>query len=194
MDAVRVCTGPSATASARATARARAGARARRRPVLAVPCLGHCDLAPVLMRGDDVERRRHAPDERRLPRSASSSRRDARRLRGARRAARRSQPAGQRRIVEELQASGLAGYGRRRLPDRAQVGRPSVREPAPRVRGRQRRRGRAGDDQRPLRDGAAPAPPARGRRCSRCASRRRPRASSTCARSTRPLASRSHAR
>jgi formate dehydrogenase len=43
VDAVRVCTGPVCDA---------AGASAE--GALEVPCLGHCDLAPVVLDGDDV--------------------------------------------------------------------------------------------------------------------------------------------
>ena len=52
---------------------------------------------------------------------------------------------------------------RRRLPDRAQVGVPPPRARAARPR-RERRRGRAGNDQGPLRHGAPAAPAARGDR------------------------------
>ena len=91
-------------------------------------------------------RRRHPPDERlpararRPPRSAGTARR-----RGAP-AARGGRP---------------DGHGRCGLSDLPQVGRRSPRARAT-SRDRQRRRGRARDDQGPLRDGAAPAPPARG--------------------------------
>ena len=65
------------------------------------------------------------------------------------------------RIVSELKASGLDRLRRRGLPCRPQVG-GGRRAARPARRRRQRRRGRAGDDQGPLRDGAPPAPPARG--------------------------------
>ena len=75
-------------------------------------------------------------------------------------------------------------HGWRGLPHLAQVGRRAERA-RPARRDRQRRRGRAGDDQGPLRDGAAPAAPARRARRRRCASARPTRPTSTCARSTR---------
>ncbi|HUP32297.1 MAG TPA: NADH-ubiquinone oxidoreductase-F iron-sulfur binding region domain-containing protein [Gaiellaceae bacterium] len=47
LDAVRVCTGPVCDC---------AGSRALLADgALEVPCLGHCDLAPVVLRGDDVQ-------------------------------------------------------------------------------------------------------------------------------------------
>ena len=46
VDAVRVCTGPVCDCAGRASC--------SRESAIEVPCLGHCDLAPVLLRGDDV--------------------------------------------------------------------------------------------------------------------------------------------
>ena len=67
-------------------ARADAGARARGATVLAVPCLGHCELAPVAMRGDEITRRSmHRANDGAVARARRGGR-DARRLRGARRA------------------------------------------------------------------------------------------------------------
>jgi NADH:ubiquinone oxidoreductase subunit E len=55
-DAVRVCTGPICDCLG---ARERLAREQEHAPagqiVIEVPCLGHCDLAPVLMRGDTVE-------------------------------------------------------------------------------------------------------------------------------------------
>src|SRR4051812_14091996 len=54
--AVRVCTGPVCDCLGARELLAREQEHATSdAPVLAVPCLGHCDLAPVLMRGDAVE-------------------------------------------------------------------------------------------------------------------------------------------
>jgi formate dehydrogenase beta subunit len=94
VDAVRVCTGPVCDClGARPLLEAKPGA-------VEVPCLGHCDLAPVLMRGDAVEpavthSTNHgpsidllAPDELREPLAL-----------------------GPDEVVAELEASGLVGYG-----------------------------------------------------------------------------------
>src|SRR5919197_4581690 len=55
-NAVRVCTGPVCDCLGARELLAREQEHAAdATPVLAVPCLGHCDLAPVLMHGDDVE-------------------------------------------------------------------------------------------------------------------------------------------
>jgi formate dehydrogenase len=94
VDVVRVCTGPVCDClGARALLDATPGA-------VEVPCLGHCDLAPVRMRGDAVEpavthSANHGPsidllgsDELREPPALSPE-----------------------QIVAELEASGLVGYG-----------------------------------------------------------------------------------
>ena len=65
------------------------------------------------------------------------------------------------RIVEELKASGLTGYGGAGFPTGREVGGGGAGAGAA-LRRRQRRRRRAGDDQGPLRDGAAAPPHARG--------------------------------
>jgi formate dehydrogenase len=93
-DVVRVCTGPVCDCF---------GGRAlleTNPDAVEVPCLGHCDLAPVVMRGDEViptvtHVANHgqsidllAPDELREPVAMEPV-----------------------RIVEELEASGLVGYG-----------------------------------------------------------------------------------
>ena len=111
MDAVRVCIGPVCDCLGAQELLAKERERANGKPVLGVECLGHCDLAPVLLRGDTVEpevRYRtntgevlglHEPDSS----LAGYERRGGLRVL-------RSQP-GKERIVEELKASGLAGYG-----------------------------------------------------------------------------------
>ena len=66
-------------------------------------------------------------------------------------------------VLARLEAVRPDRHGRRRLPDLPQVGRRPPRA-RPAGRDRQRRRGRARDDQGPLRDGAPPAPAARGAR------------------------------
>ena len=141
VDAVRVCTGPVCdcvgarellTGAARSRCRASATATSRR----------------SRMRR---RRRRAAASPTRRTASCSSRTRLAR-------AARTLSPG--RACSQRLEASGPDRDGRRRLPDLAQVGgRPARARPA--RRDRQRGRGRAGDDQGPLRDGAAPAAPAR---------------------------------
>ncbi len=110
--AVRVCIGPvcDCMGARELLAREQEHASAET-PVLPVECLGHCDLAPVLMRGELVEPPvvhrtnegavlgLHEADER----LADYERRGGYSLLP-------SLPANDR-IVEELKASGLAGYG-----------------------------------------------------------------------------------
>ncbi len=55
MDAVRVCIGPVCDCLGAKDLLAREQEKANGVPVLGVECLGHCDLAPVLLRGDEVE-------------------------------------------------------------------------------------------------------------------------------------------
>ena len=111
-DAIRICTGPvcdclgAPELLARTRATAPEGAT-----VLAVPCLGHCDLAPVLMRGEAVEpdviHRTNAGGALGLDR-ADETLADYERRGGLE--ALRSLPAPER-IVAELEAAGLVGYG-----------------------------------------------------------------------------------
>jgi NADH:ubiquinone oxidoreductase subunit F (NADH-binding)/NADH:ubiquinone oxidoreductase subunit E len=54
-NAVRVCIGPVCDCLGAKDLLAREQESAQGVPVLGVECLGHCDLAPVLMRGDTVE-------------------------------------------------------------------------------------------------------------------------------------------
>jgi formate dehydrogenase len=94
VDVVRVCTGPVCDClGARALLEASPGA-------VEVPCLGHCDLAPVTMRGDEVvpavtHAANHGPS---IDLLGPDEVREAPRL----------EPD---RVVAELEASGLVGYG-----------------------------------------------------------------------------------
>jgi formate dehydrogenase beta subunit len=111
VDAVRVCIGPVCDCFGAAALLAKEREHANGTPVLGVECLGHCDLAPVLLRGDAVEPEvtyrtntgmvlgLHEPDQRLA---------DYERRGGLQ--ALRSRP-DRERIVEELKTSGLAGYG-----------------------------------------------------------------------------------
>ena len=96
-----------------------------------VPCLGHCDLAPVLTRGDTI-----VPEVTHTTNTGPSlelgGRCDAGRLRAARPRAAARPPPPLERIVSELKASGLAGYGGAGFPAGLKweaVG----RQPGPRV-------------------------------------------------------------
>ena len=71
------------------------------------------------------------------------------------------EPPSLERIVDELKASGLTGYGGAGFPTGPQVGGRGARARSA-LRRRERRRGRARDDQGPVRHGAASAPHARG--------------------------------
>ena len=111
VDAVRVCIGPVCDCMRAKDVLAKEQERANGVPVLGVECLGHCDLAPVLMRGDRVEpevvhRTNDGPSTGLAKRDDTLA--DYERRGGLE--ALRSLPAGGR-IVEELKASGLAGYG-----------------------------------------------------------------------------------
>jgi formate dehydrogenase len=131
-DAVRVCTGPvcdcfgARDLLAREREHAPEGTR-----VLEVACLGHCDLAPVLMRGDAVEpelvhRCNDGPstglgqaDETLQDYEARGGLAVLRRLPGP------------EQIVAELKASGLTGYGGAGFPTGVKW-EAVAREPAPR--------------------------------------------------------------
>ncbi len=111
-DAVRVCIGPVCDCMGAKELLAREQEHARPNvPVLGVECLGHCELAPVLMRGEEVEpaavhRTNEGPSL--GLHEADETLADYERRGGL--AVLRSLP-GNERIVEELKASGLAGYG-----------------------------------------------------------------------------------
>jgi formate dehydrogenase beta subunit len=128
VDAVRVCTGPVCDCKG---ARERLGSA-----VVEVPCLGHCDLAPVATRGDTilpfgrdepvtwrtnegVSLELHRPDET----LADYERRGGLALLRS--------PLDGEAIVRELKASGLAGYGGAGFPTGVKW-EAVAREPAPR--------------------------------------------------------------
>jgi formate dehydrogenase beta subunit len=108
---VRVCIGPVCDCLGARDVLAREEEHANGIPVLGVECLGHCDLAPVLMRGDHVEpavvhRTNEGPS---IDLStADETLRDYEHRGGLR--VLRSLPDNEK-IVEELKTSGLAGYG-----------------------------------------------------------------------------------
>ena len=123
-DAVRVCTGPVCDC-------ARGGA-----PVPAdaveVPCLGHCELAPVELHGDDVGGGvRHTAND--GPALGLGRRDDTLADHEARGglAALRALPSPER-VVEELRAAGITGYGGAGFPS-ATKWEAVLREPGPRV-------------------------------------------------------------
>ena len=110
-DAVRVCIGPVCDCLGAKDLLAREQEANGGVPVLGVECLGHCDIAPVLLRGDAVEpevvhRANDGP-------SLGLARADATladyEARDGYEVLRNLPP--RDRIVEELKASGLAGYG-----------------------------------------------------------------------------------
>ncbi len=130
-DALRVCVGPVCDCLGARDLLAREQERADGIPVLAVECLGHCDLAPVLIRGDTVEPDVvHRTNE---GRSLGLERADASladyEARGGLALLRELPPPEQ--IVEELKASGLAGYGGAGFPTGVKW-EAVAREPAPR--------------------------------------------------------------
>jgi formate dehydrogenase beta subunit len=124
-DAVRVCTGPVCDCyGARALLERTPGA-------IEVACLGHCDLAPVLTRGDEiVPEVTHATND---GPAIGLGRRDETLADYAARGGLellRDLPAAER-IVEELKASGLTGFGGAGFPTGTKWEAVS-REPAPR--------------------------------------------------------------
>jgi formate dehydrogenase beta subunit len=111
MDAVRVCIGPVCDCLGAKELLAREQEHSTGAPVLEVECLGHCDLAPVLMRGDQVEpdvghRANDGPSTGLATRDETMADYEAR----GGLSVLRSLP-GKDKIVEELKASGLTGYG-----------------------------------------------------------------------------------
>ena len=105
MDAVRVCTGPICDCS---------GARellAREPGAIEVACLGHCDLAPVLTRGEEIvpEVTHSSNDGPVVGLGRRDETLDDYAARGGLELL-RALPS-RERIVEELKASGLTGYG-----------------------------------------------------------------------------------
>jgi len=113
VNAVRVCIGPvcDCLGAKELLAREEEHARVNGRECVGVECLGHCDLAPVLMRGDDVEpevtRRTNTGTSLGLEQADSTL--AGYEARGGL-SVLRSLPA-KEKIVEELKASGLTGYG-----------------------------------------------------------------------------------
>ena len=111
LDAVRVCIGPVCDCLGAKDVLALEQEQANGVPVLGVECLGHCDLGPVLLRGDTLEPEvtyrtnegastgLHLRDETLADYEARGGFAVLRDL---------SAP---ERIVEELKASGLTGYG-----------------------------------------------------------------------------------
>jgi formate dehydrogenase beta subunit len=123
-DAVRVCTGPVCDWK-------RAGAPLAPGEV-EVPCLGHCELAPVELHGDEIAGGvRHTANDGPV---LGLGRRDAtladHEARGGLAALRSLPPA--ERIVDELRAAGLSGYGGAGFPT-ALKWQAVLREPGPRV-------------------------------------------------------------
>ena len=110
-DAVRVCIGPVCDCLGAKDVLAREQEQASGAPVLSVECLGHCELAPVLLRGDSVEpeavhRTNDGPSL-----GLGTPRRDAGRLRAARWPDGTSIAPGERADRRGAKASGLAGLG-----------------------------------------------------------------------------------
>ena len=115
VEAVRVCTGPVCDCY---------GARdilAREPGAVEVPCLGHCDLAPVLLRGETIEPL--------LAHSANDG--PSIGLAGPDETAAIEAPPAEH-IVAELHAAGLTGYGGAGFPA-ALKWEAVLREPGPRV-------------------------------------------------------------
>jgi formate dehydrogenase len=110
-DAVRVCIGPVCDCLGAKELLAREQEQSNGTPVLGVECLGHCDLAPVLTRGDRIEPEVvHRVND---GRSTGLGTRDDTladyEARGGLAALRNTLSRDQ--IVEELKAAGLTGYG-----------------------------------------------------------------------------------
>ena len=133
MDAVRVCIGPvcDCMGAKDLLAREQERARVNGRECVGVECLGHCDLAPVLMRGDRVEpevTRRTNPGAS-LGLEQADETLAAYEARGGLSVLRNLPP--KEKIVEELKASGLTGYGGAGFPTGLKW-EAVAREPAPR--------------------------------------------------------------
>jgi NADH:ubiquinone oxidoreductase subunit F (NADH-binding) len=131
MDAVRVCIGPVCDCLGAKDLLAREQERGSGVPVLGVECLGHCDLAPVLMRGERVEpvvtRRTNAGASLGLD-QADETLADYEARGGL--SVLQSLPS-KERIVGELKASGLTGYGGAGFPTGLKW-EAVAKEPAPR--------------------------------------------------------------
>jgi formate dehydrogenase beta subunit len=149
LDALRICTGPICDCLGARDLLAQAEERAPDGlPALEVPCLGHCELAPVGTRGDLVLPQltraaledaifggptasvtHRANDGRSIGLGTRDETIDDYERRGGL-AAIRSLPSNER-IIEELRASGLVGYGGAGFPT-ALKWEAVAREPAPR--------------------------------------------------------------
>jgi NADH:ubiquinone oxidoreductase subunit F (NADH-binding)/NADH:ubiquinone oxidoreductase subunit E len=110
-DAVRVCIGPVCHCLGAGDVLAREQEQRNGVAVLEVECLGHCELAPVLMRGDDVEpdavhRTNDGPSTGLAQKDGTLADYEARDGYSVL----RSLP-DHMRIVDQLKASGLAGLG-----------------------------------------------------------------------------------
>jgi len=123
VDAVRVCTGPICDC---------AGSRALLQGgALEVACLGHCDLAPVVLHGDDVVGgvTHSTNDGASLGLATADATLADYERRGGLNVLRDPTPL--QRIVEELKASGLSGYGGAGFPTGLKW-EAVAREPGPR--------------------------------------------------------------
>jgi formate dehydrogenase beta subunit len=131
VDAVRVCIGPVCHCLGAKELLAQEQEHSKSVPVLGVECLGHCDLAPVLMRGDRVEpevvhRANDGPST--GLRRPDETLADYERRGGL--TLLRSLPS-REKIVEELKASDLTGYGGAGFPTGVKW-EAVAKEPAPR--------------------------------------------------------------
>jgi NADH:ubiquinone oxidoreductase subunit F (NADH-binding)/NADH:ubiquinone oxidoreductase subunit E len=111
VDAIRVCIGPVCDCKGAKALLAREQEHAGGVPVLGVECLGHCEHAPVLMRGERVEpdpvhRTNDGPSTGLAQRDETLADYEARGGLAALRV-----PVANDWIVEQLKASGLVGYG-----------------------------------------------------------------------------------
>jgi formate dehydrogenase beta subunit len=124
LDTVRVCTGPVCDC-------ARGGAPLSAGEV-EVPCLGHCELAPVALEGDEIAggTRHTANDGPALGLGTRDETLADYERRGGLRAL-RSQPPPDR-VIAELQAAGLSGYGGAGFPT-ARKWKAVLGEPGPRI-------------------------------------------------------------
>ncbi len=132
-DAVRVCIGPvcDCLGARELLAREQEHAHVTGRESVGVECLGHCDLAPVLARGDRIEpevvhRANDGPSTGLATRDGTLADYEAR----GGLSVLRDLPS-KEKIVEELKASGLTGYGGAGFPTGVKW-EAVAKEPAPR--------------------------------------------------------------
>ena len=131
MSAVRVCIGPVCDCLGAKDLLAREQETANGVPVLGVECLGHCDIGPVLLRGDTVEpevvyRTNDGPSTGLAQRDETFADYEVR----SGFEVLRNLPSNEK-IVEELKASGLAGLGGAGFPTGIKW-EAVAREPGPR--------------------------------------------------------------